>query len=131
MSATTSTTTPLKGGEWLIKESNAFETFTPEDLNEEQRMVKEMCLQFLSSEVLNNLDRIDKMEQGLMPGLMEKAGEQGLRAVPLGGAAAERIGLRRAAEEHLGHPCVRTTVPLAGVPRDLHIDRWLPERAHL
>lgn len=78
MSSTTSTTTSLKGGEWLIKESNAFQTFTPEDFNEEQLMVKEMCLQFLSAEVLPNLDRIDKMEDGLMPGLMVKAGEQGL-----------------------------------------------------
>ncbi|RYF91245.1 MAG: acyl-CoA dehydrogenase [Chitinophagaceae bacterium] len=68
----------LKGGEWLIKESNAFETFTPEDFNEEQLMVKDMCLQFLNSEVLPAIDRIDKMEEGLMPSLMVKAGEQGL-----------------------------------------------------
>lgn len=68
----------LKGGEWLIKESNAFDTFTPEDFNEEQLMVKEMCLQFLNTEVLPVIDRIDKMEEGLMPSLMVKAGEQGL-----------------------------------------------------
>ena len=78
MSTSTSTTTPLKGGEWLIKESNAFETYTPEDFNEEQQMVKDMCLQFLASEVLPIVDRIDKMEPGLMPSLMVKAGEQGL-----------------------------------------------------
>ena len=68
----------LKGGEWLIKESNAFETFTPEDYTEEQIMVRDMCLQFLKTEVLPVIDRIDKMEPGLMPQLMEKAGEQGL-----------------------------------------------------
>ncbi len=78
MSTSTSTTTSLKGGEWLIKESNSFETFTPEDFDEEQRMVKEMCLQFLFSEVHPIADRIDQLEPGLMPGLMEKAGEQGL-----------------------------------------------------
>jgi hypothetical protein len=66
------------GGSWLIKESNAFETFTPEDFNEEQLMVKEMCIQFLNTEVLPAIDRIDKMEEGLMPSLMVKAGEQGL-----------------------------------------------------
>ena len=75
---TTPATTSLKGGEWLIKESNAFETFTPEDFNEEQLMVKEMCLQFLASEVHPIVDRIDKLEPGLMPSLMDKAGEQGL-----------------------------------------------------
>ncbi|MDB5198424.1 MAG: acyl-CoA dehydrogenase [Chitinophagaceae bacterium] len=75
---TTSSNTLLKGGEWLIKESNAFETFTPEDYTEEQIMVRDMCIQFLQTEVIPIVDRIDKMEPGLMPSLMEKAGEQGL-----------------------------------------------------
>lgn len=83
MSTQTNTTTSLKGGEWLIKESNAFETFTPEDFNEEQQMVKDMCLQFLESEVMPAIDRIDKMEEGLMPSLMTKAGEQGLLGVAI------------------------------------------------
>ena len=78
----------LKGGEWLIKESNAFNTFIPEDFNEEQVMVKDMCLQFLETEVLPAIDRIDKMEPGLMPSLMVKAGEQGL----LGASIPEDLG---------------------------------------
>ena len=86
--STTTNTTSLKGGEWLIKESDAFETFSPEDFNEEQQMVKEMCLQFLASEVLPVVDRIDKMEPGLMPALMVKAGEQGL----LGTSVPEDLG---------------------------------------
>jgi alkylation response protein AidB-like acyl-CoA dehydrogenase len=81
-------TSSLKGGEWLIKESTPFETFIPEDYNEEQRMVKEMCLSFLDSEVLPVLDRIDKLEPGLMPSLVEKAGEQGL----LGTSIPEALG---------------------------------------
>jgi alkylation response protein AidB-like acyl-CoA dehydrogenase len=71
-------TNSLKGGEWLIKESNAFETFIPEDFNEEQSMVMDMCQQFLDAEVLPIVDRIDKLEPGLMPSLLVKAGEQGL-----------------------------------------------------
>ena len=62
----------LKGGEWLIKESTPFETFIPEDFKEEQQMVKEMCASFLDTEVLPVIDRIDKMEPGLMPSLLEK-----------------------------------------------------------
>ena len=88
MSTATTPTTTLKGGEWLIKESNAFETYVPEDFNEEQQMVKDMCLQFLNSEVLPIVDRIDKMEPGLMPSLMVKAGEQGL----LGSSIPEDLG---------------------------------------
>lgn len=85
---TTATETLLKGGEWLIKESNPADTFTPEDFNEEQHMVKEMCLQFLNSEVMPIIDRIDKLEPGLMPSLMQKAGEQGL----LGASIPEDLG---------------------------------------
>ena len=47
-----------------------------------------MCLQFLNTEVLPIIDRIDKMEPGLMPSLMEKAGEQGL----LGTSIPEDLG---------------------------------------
>lgn len=75
---TTKNATALQGGEWIIKESNPYETFIPEDFNEEQIMVMDMCEQFLQTEILPILDRIDKMEPGLMPSLMEKAGEQGL-----------------------------------------------------
>src|SRR5436189_5031072 len=88
MSTTTNTNATLKGGEWLIKESNAFDSFTPEDFNEEQLMVKEMCLQFLHSEIHPVADRIDKLEPGLMPSLMEKAGGQGL----LGASIPEEYG---------------------------------------
>jgi len=88
MSTSTSTANLFKGGEWLIKESIASETFTPEDFNEEQLMVKDMCLQFLHSEVIPLIDRIDKMEEGLMPALMVKAGDQGL----LGASTPEEFG---------------------------------------
>ena len=83
MSTNTQQTTALKGGEWLIKESNPFETFIPEDFNEEQKMTMDMCQQFLSSEVIPIVDRIDKLEPGLMPGLVQKAGEQGLLGVSM------------------------------------------------
>ena len=86
MSSTT-TASLLKGGEWLVKKSNAFETFTPEDYTEEQLMVRDMCNQFLQAEVLPVIERIDKMEPGLMPSLMDKAGEQGL----LGASVPEEL----------------------------------------
>jgi alkylation response protein AidB-like acyl-CoA dehydrogenase len=77
-SASTTAANALKGGEWLIKESNPFDTFIPEDFDEEQKMVMDMCTQFLDTEVYPVLERIDKLEPGLMPSLVEKAGEQGL-----------------------------------------------------
>jgi len=71
----------LKGGEWLIKESLPADIFIPENFSEEQRMIADMCDQFLAAEVWPNLDRIDNLELGLMKSLLRKAGEQGLLAV--------------------------------------------------
>jgi alkylation response protein AidB-like acyl-CoA dehydrogenase len=80
MSTGTTTKTVLKGGEWLVKESSPFETFIPESFNEEQRMIRDMCNQFLEAEIYPILDRIDSLEPGLMKSLVTKAGEQGLLA---------------------------------------------------
>src|SRR5665213_1795708 len=74
----TTTVATIKGGEWLIKENNSLHIFTREDFSEEQEMILEMCLQFLKTEVHPIVERIDKMEPGLMPSLMEKAGRLGL-----------------------------------------------------
>jgi hypothetical protein len=81
MSAAAETKTVLKGGEWLVKESSPFETFTPENFVEEQLMIRDMCDQFLDAEVYPILDRIDNLEPGLMKSLLTKAGEQGLLSV--------------------------------------------------
>jgi alkylation response protein AidB-like acyl-CoA dehydrogenase len=73
-------TTSLKGGEWLIKQATPDETFIAEEFNEEQHMIKDMCTQFLDAEIIPILERIDKLEPGLMQSLVMKAGEQGLLA---------------------------------------------------
>jgi alkylation response protein AidB-like acyl-CoA dehydrogenase len=78
---TAPTTIGMKGGEWLIKESSPADTFIPEDFTEEQKMIRDMCDQFLDKEVYPILDRIDNLEPGLMKSLVQKAGEQGLLAV--------------------------------------------------
>jgi len=81
MSTDVKTKAVLKGGEWLVSDSSAFDTFTPENFSEEQIMIRDMCNQFLDTEVVPILDRIDALEPGLMRSLVQKAGEQGLLAV--------------------------------------------------
>ncbi|MFZ1259088.1 MAG: acyl-CoA dehydrogenase family protein, partial [Chitinophagaceae bacterium] len=81
MSTAATTKTISKGGEWLVKESSPFETFTPENFAEEQLMIRDMCNQFLEAEIYPILDRIDNLEPGLMKSLVAKAGEQGLLSV--------------------------------------------------
>jgi alkylation response protein AidB-like acyl-CoA dehydrogenase len=83
MSTITDKKNLLKGGEWLVRESVPTDNYTSEEYNEEQQMVKDMCRSFLDTEVMPSIDRIDKLEQGLMPSLLEKAGEQGLLGISI------------------------------------------------
>jgi len=84
----TPTTHLPKGAEWLITPTDPTHCFTPEDFQEEQIMVKDMCSEFIEAEILPLMDRIDKLEPGLMPSLMDKAGELGL----LGAVTPESLG---------------------------------------
>lgn len=69
----------IKGGEFLIRETLADEIFTPEEFNEEQKMIQQQCKDFLDKEILNRLNEIDSMKDpGLMPMLLDKAGALGL-----------------------------------------------------
>ncbi|MFN8417098.1 MAG: acyl-CoA dehydrogenase family protein [Cytophagaceae bacterium] len=83
MSTSTSTQKRFKGGEYLIKDQDANEIFIPEQFDEEQKMIADMARDFLATEVIPHLDRIDHQEEGLMEKLIEKAGELGLLATSI------------------------------------------------
>ena len=71
----------LKGGEFIIKPTDAQDVFTPADFTEEQNYMHQTCLDFVASDVQPLLERLDNHEEGLMRGLMEKAGQLGLFGV--------------------------------------------------
>jgi alkylation response protein AidB-like acyl-CoA dehydrogenase len=73
----------IKGGEFLITETTYQDVFIPEEFDEEQQMIAQTCRDFLAAEVYPNLDRIDTQEEGLMPSLMDKAGELGILGVSI------------------------------------------------
>lgn len=80
--------TTIQGGGFLIQASTPQQTFTPEDFNDEHRMIADMCNEFLDKEVLPHLVAIDQQQEGLMPSLLDKAGALGL----LGAAFPEEYG---------------------------------------
>src|SRR5690349_20067018 len=82
------TTAAVQGGSFLIQPSQPENTFTPEDFKEEQRMIAQMCDEFLEKEVTPHLAALDNREEGLMQSLLDKAGELGL----LGAAFPEQYG---------------------------------------
>ncbi len=73
----------VKGGEFLIKDTTWQDVFIPEEFDEEQQMIAQTCRDFLAAEVYPNLERIDKLEEGLMPSLLTKAGELGILGVSI------------------------------------------------
>ena len=73
----------IKGGEFLITETTYQDVFIPEEFDEEQQMIAQTCRDFLTQEINPILDRIDTQEEGLMPSLMDKAGELGILGVSI------------------------------------------------
>ncbi|MGV6946899.1 acyl-CoA dehydrogenase family protein [Sphingobacterium kyonggiense] len=73
----------IKGGEFVIRETSYQDIFIPEEFDEEAKMIRQTCVDFLDSEVLNKLDRIDAQEEGLMQSLMDKSGELGMLGVSI------------------------------------------------
>jgi alkylation response protein AidB-like acyl-CoA dehydrogenase len=84
MSKAVETQKAIKGGEFLIRETQASEIFIPEEFSEEQKMIRQQCKDFLDKEVFNRLDEIDSMKDpNLMPSLLDMAGELGLLATSI------------------------------------------------
>ncbi len=72
----------LKGGEFLIRETEAHEIFIPEEFSEEQRMMGQSCKDFIDTEINPIIERIDGgKEPELMSELMSKAGDLGLLGI--------------------------------------------------
>jgi alkylation response protein AidB-like acyl-CoA dehydrogenase len=71
----------IKGGEFLIRETNAADIFIPEEFSEEQQMMAQACQDFIDQEINPHVERMDSLEEGFMAGLLEKAGEMGLLGV--------------------------------------------------
>ena len=67
----------IKGGEFLIESISPQEIFTPEDFTEEQRLIAKAAAEFVVGEVLPVADDIEEKKEGLVPGLLRKAGELG------------------------------------------------------
>ncbi len=81
MEAAIETKEALKGGEFIVKETEAENVFIPEEFSEEQKMMAAATQDFIDMEILPINDRIESMEEGVMSGLMDKAGELGLLGV--------------------------------------------------
>ncbi len=78
----------VKGGAFLIEELTPGEVFTPEDFNEEHRMIAETTRQFVDNEVAPHIDQLEKHDWKLARELVKKAADLGL----IGASIPEEFG---------------------------------------
>ena len=72
---TTATPAGIKGGAWLLEESAPGETFTPERLSEEHRLIDQTAEEFVSKEITPNHDQLETKDWELARQLVRRAGE--------------------------------------------------------
>ena len=68
----------LKGGEFIIKDNTPQDTFIPEEINEEQGMIRDMVKDFLHTEILPNANKIEKQQDNIAVTLLDKMADLGL-----------------------------------------------------
>lgn len=78
----------LKGGEFLIKQIPANEIFSVEELNEEQKMLRDSAKEFIDREVVPQRERFEKKDYAFTEETMRKLGDMGM----LGIAVPEEYG---------------------------------------
>ncbi|MGH9310157.1 MAG: acyl-CoA dehydrogenase family protein [Vicinamibacterales bacterium] len=84
----TSTTSAVRGGAWLTEDVDAAAVLTPERLSEEHRLIGQTADEFVDTEVLPVLERLEAKDWDLARALVRRCGELGL----LGTDAPEELG---------------------------------------
>jgi alkylation response protein AidB-like acyl-CoA dehydrogenase len=78
----------LRGGQFLVKETDCNDVFTPEDFSEEQQMMKEAVTEFNEREIITHRARFEAKDYALTEEVMRKAGALGFLSV----AVPEKFG---------------------------------------
>ena len=78
----------LRGGQFLVKQTDCNDVFTPEDFSEEQRMMKEAVMEFNDREIIAHRERFEAKDFALTEEVMRKAGALGFLSV----AVPEKFG---------------------------------------
>src|SRR5262244_280500 len=83
MTSQAKTSPSPKGGSFLIEDLAPEDIFTPEDINEEQRMFARTAEEFLRKEVIPREEEIYAKDYSVHRELMQKAGEIGLLSIDI------------------------------------------------
>jgi len=140
--STETKTAALKGGEFLIRDTDAQDVFIPEQWNEEQLMIAQSCTDFLAQEVWPNIDKIDAQEEGLTVKLLDKAAELGLLGLNIpeeyggvekdfvtGMLATERLGQGHSFAVSISAHTGIGTLPILYYGNDAQKKKYIPKLA--
>ncbi|WGK64610.1 acyl-CoA dehydrogenase family protein [Croceiramulus getboli] len=81
MSTETAKKELIRGGQFLVKETKAEDVFTPEDFNEDQRMMRDSVKEFVDREIWPKKERFEHKDYALTEEIMRKAGEMGFLGI--------------------------------------------------
>ncbi len=70
-----------RGGQFIVKQTDSADVFTPEDFSEEQLMMRDMVKEFVDKEIWPNKNRFENKDYALTEECMRKAGDLGLLGV--------------------------------------------------
>ncbi len=83
------------GGVFLIEETDPRQVFTPEDFNDQHRLIEQTADEFAQQEIVPNSARIESKDFGFSRELMKKAAALGLASVDIpeeyGGAEMDKV----------------------------------------
>jgi alkylation response protein AidB-like acyl-CoA dehydrogenase len=95
MMPTTTETTILRGGEWLLQSSEADSVFTPERLTEEHRLIGRTAQDFVENEILPKLEQLETKDWTLARELVKMGADLGLLGVDVaeayGGLGLDKV----------------------------------------
>src|SRR5215831_1344027 len=142
MAVTTTSQELKRGGAFLVAPTAPQDVFTPADLTDDQRLIGQTTEEFVTKEVLLQIPDLEKHKQGVLPGLLKKAGEIGLLGglVPesYGGAQLDKVATTVLAEKlaayasmavaHGGHAGIGT-IPLVYFGTEDQKKKYLPKMA--
>jgi alkylation response protein AidB-like acyl-CoA dehydrogenase len=128
-----------RGGSFLIEESADDDIFTPEDISEEQTMIRDMTAQFVEEEVLPQAEKIEHKEWDVTVNLLKRCAELGLLGIEVpqkyGGENLDKVSSMIVAEKmgrvasfavsYGGHSGIGT-LPIVYFGKEEHKRKYLP-----
>jgi alkylation response protein AidB-like acyl-CoA dehydrogenase len=113
MMTTITTPAATRGGAWLLEETDPSAMFTPEKITDEHRLMAQMTDEFVTNEILPQLEELEKKNWDVARRLVKRCGELGLMGVNVpeeyGGVNLDKVSSMIVAEHIARSPSFGAT----------------------